>query len=177
MRVITALAAVALCLGACSPGMLDGGSGTATAKTSDKAPETAIHPVSGLPVIDLAVESGGKKHVFRVEVASTAQEQARGLMFRTEMGADEGMIFPQDRPRHAAFWMKNTVIPLDIIYIGTNGRVLNIVKALPYDLTPLPSEGLASGVLELNGGRAAELGIQAGDKVHWVVTKGKNAGS
>ena len=53
------------------------------------------------------------------------------------------------------------------IYIGTNGRVLNIVNALPYDLTPLPAEGMAIGVLELNGGRAAELGIKSGDKVSW----------
>jgi len=153
----------ALALGACSPGMLDGSSGAASAKTT----QPAVHAVSGLPVIDLTITTEGKKHVFRVEVARTDEQQAKGLMFRTAMGADEGMLFPEATPRRPSFWMKNTVIPLDIIYIGTDSRVLNIVNALPYDLTPLPAEGLAIGVLELNGGRAAQLGIKPGDKVSW----------
>ena len=165
MRVISAIAALALALGACSPGMLGDGSGEASAK----ATKAAVHPTSGLPVIDLAITTKGKKHLFRVEVATSDAEQARGLMFRTAMGADEGMLFPEATPRRPSFWMKNTVIPLDIIYIGTNSRVLNIVNALPYDLTPLPAEGLAIGVLELNGGRAAQLGIKPGDKVSWTL--------
>jgi uncharacterized membrane protein (UPF0127 family) len=155
--------AAALALGACSPGKLDGGSGTANAKTT----ANTVHPVSGLPVIDLTIATKRGKHAFRVEVAASQAEQAKGLMFRTEMGDDEGMLFPEETPRTPSFWMKNTVIPLDIIYIGTNSRVLNIVNALPYDLTPLPAEGLAIGVLELNGGRAAQLGIKPGDKVSW----------
>lgn len=179
MRVIIAWAAVALGLSACSPSALDANGPAATkaaAKASGKVAEFAPHPVSGLPVIGLTVDSAGKKLEFRVEVATSGAEQARGLMFRTEMGEDEGMLFPQTPPRHAAFWMKNTVIPLDIIYIGTDGRVLNVVNALPYDLTPLPSEGVASGVLELVGGRAAALGIKPGDKVHWVLPAAKNVG-
>lgn len=165
MRVISTLCALVLALGACSSGVLD--SGAAAARSA--AP--AVHPVSGLPVIDLTVQGKGKTHAFRVEVAATPQEQARGLMFRTEMGADEGMLFPVDVPREASFWMKNTVIPLDIIYIGADGRILNVVNALPYDTTPLPSAGLAAATLELNGGRAAQLGIQAGDKVRWTLPR------
>ena len=89
-------------------------------------------------------------------------------MFRTAMGADEGMIFPMDPPRGASFWMRNTVLPLDIVFIGTDGRISNIAaNAVPYDQTPLSSVGLVKGVLELNGGRAAELGIVPGDKVEW----------
>jgi len=89
-------------------------------------------------------------------------------MFRTHMGADEGMIFPEDPPRRPIFWMRNTVIPLDIIFIGTDHRILNIAaNAVPYDETQLPAAGMSSGVLELNGGRAAELGIAPGDKVTW----------
>lgn len=171
MRVISTIAAIALALGSCSPGMLDGSSGEASARSTPPA----VHPVSGLPVIDLTVATKKKKHVFRVEVAASQEDQARGLMFRTGMGADEGMLFPEETPRRPSFWMKNTVIPLDIIYIGTNSRVLNIVNALPYDLTPLPAEGIAIGVLELNGGRAAELGIKPGDKVSWKLPAVKAA--
>ncbi len=137
-----------------------------------KAGSAAIHPESGLPVVPLTVHSSGKTYKFRVEVARTPAEQAKGLMFRTEMGADEGMIFPADPPRRPSFWMKNTVIPLDIIFVGTDHRILNIAaNAVPYDETPRPAAGLASAVLELNGGRAAELGIKPGDKVEWQAPK------
>jgi uncharacterized membrane protein (UPF0127 family) len=101
-------------------------------------------------------------------VAATSQQQARGLMFRTRLGDDEGMIFPMNPPRGASFWMRNTVIPLDLIFIGTDGRISNIAaNAIPYDESPLLSAGLVKGVLELRGGRAAELGIVAGDRVEW----------
>jgi uncharacterized membrane protein (UPF0127 family) len=126
-----------------------------------------VHPVSGLPVIALQVHAADKVHRFQVELARTDAEQARGLMFRSKMGPDEGMIFPYAPPRQVAFWMKNTVIPLDIIYIGADRRILNISRAVPYDETPLPSAGAASGVLELNAGRSAALGIGPGDRVDW----------
>ncbi len=137
---------------------------------SAPAPVTApaLHPVSGLPVIPLRVKTARGVHVFRVEIAATQPQQERGLMFRTTMGADEGMIFPYDPPQRTAFWMKNTVIGLDIVYIGSDHRVLNIAaNAVPYDETPLPSAGAVSGVLELNAGRAAQIGLVPGDKVAW----------
>ncbi len=138
------------------------------AAASAATKQTVVHPVSGLPVVPLTVTSDGKAHTFQVEVAKTEAEQAKGLMFRTELGPDEGMIFPKDPPERSAFWMRNTVIPLDIIFIGTDHRILNIAaNAVPYDETPLPSTGITSGVLELAGGRAAELGIKPGDKVKW----------
>lgn len=163
MRLTRSTLAVSLLLAfaACSQGGQE-----ATAKAP--AAQAAVHPVSGLPVKDLKVKSANGTHAFRVEVAATTEQQAKGLMFRTEMGADEGMIFPTNPPRHAAFWMRNTVIPLDIIFIGKDHRILNVAaNAVPYDETPVPSAGVAIGVLELNGGRAAELGIEAGDKVSW----------
>lgn len=157
------VAALVLLVAACSPMTGDAGEKPAA---EDAAP--AVHPVSGLPVVSLAITSHGKVHTFRVEVASTFEQQERGLMFRTEMGADEGMIFPMKPPRPAAFWMKNTVIPLDIVYIGPGHRISNIAaNAVPYDLSPLYSKGPVVGVLELNGGRAAQLGIAAGDTVNW----------
>jgi len=161
---ILALLALAPLLGvaACSAQSADG----AQAETQSAA--AAVHPVSGLPVIALTVTSGGKTHNFRVEVAGSPQDQARGLMFRTTMGADEGMIFPMNPPRQTSFWMHNTVIPLDIIHIGVDGLVSNIyANTVPYSDTPLPSEGLVKAVLELNGGRAAQLGIVPGSRVAW----------
>ena len=162
MRLIGVLGAALLSLtAACSPHAAAGGSAAPAALA-------AVHPLSGLAVIPLSVTSAGKLHSFRVELARSDAEQEKGLMFRTAMGADEGMIFPMDPPRRAAFWMRNTVIPLDIVFIGSDHRILNIAaNAVPYDERPLPSAGAAAGVLELNGGRAAQLGIGAGDKVDW----------
>lgn len=140
-----------------------------TAQASTKSLAAAPrHKLSGLAVIPLTITHAGKKHAFRVEVAASEAEQEKGLMFRTAMGKDEGMIFPMDPPRTAAFWMRNTVLSLDIIYIGADHRILNIAaRAVPYDETPLYSQGRAAAVLELNGGRAAELGIGKGDRVDW----------
>lgn len=155
------LSGLALALMACSPN-----SGEAGAQSTQGA--AAVHPVSGLPVVPLRINRAGKTLTFRVELARTAEEQAKGLMFRTAMGADEGMVFPFDPPRGASFWMRNTVIPLDLIFVGPDGRILNIAaNAIPYDETPMNSAGAAKAVLELNGGRAKELGIVAGDRVEW----------
>jgi len=136
--------------------------GPAAAK-APPARAAQVHPVSGLRVIPLAVRG----HVLRVEVAQTEAEQQMGLMFRKEMGANEGMIFPMNPPRTAAFWMRNTILPLDIVFVGADRRVLNVVHAVPYDETPLPSSGKAGMVLEINAGRAAQLGIRPGTVLKW----------
>jgi uncharacterized membrane protein (UPF0127 family) len=139
-----------------------------TASGIAPAAQSARHPVSGLEVVPLTVTQGGKVHHFRVEVARTDDEQATGLMFRKQMGADEGMIFLRDPPDMASFWMRNTVLPLDIIFIGTDRRIINIAaNTVPYSLDSHRSFGIAAAVLELNGGRAAELGIEPGAKVDW----------
>jgi len=159
VRFKSMLAAGAVALAACSPGTVQG----KPIKAPARAAAEARHPVSGLKVVPLVI--GG--HRFRVEVAATPAEQERGLMFRKEMGPDEGMIFPMDPPRQAYFWMRNTVMPLDIIFIGADGKVLNVVNARPFDETPLPSAGKAALVLEINVGRAARLGIGPGTGVKW----------
>ena len=155
-----ALAAAAVGLAACSSGQV--GSSPAKPAIAATGAETR-HPVSGLRVIPLKIGA----RAFQVEVAQSEAEQQRGLMFRTVMGDDEGMIFPRQPPDYAAFWMRNTVIPLDIIFIGKDRRILNIAHGVPYDETPLPSAGLALAVLELNAGRAEALGIKPGDLVTW----------
>jgi uncharacterized membrane protein (UPF0127 family) len=146
---------------ACSPQPAAEATPTAQAST------LARHPESGLAVIPLTIATAKGTHRFMVEVAASGAEQQRGLMFRTAMGADEGMIFPNSVPEQRSFWMHNTVIPLDIIYIGPGRRILNIVHGEPYNDTPLPSTGPVINVLELNAGRSDELGIKPGDVVSW----------
>ena len=103
-----------------------------------------------------------------VEIAGSVVEQAKGLMFRTELAEDAGMIFPFPQPRPASFWMKNTVIPLDIIFIRPNGTIESIAaNTIPYSTDPVVSGEPVAAVLELRGGLTAELGIAAGDKVSW----------
>lgn len=130
--------------------------------------EVERHPLSGLQVIDLTVQSGETVHTFRVELADTDEAQSRGLMFRNELGDFEGMLFPSDGPEPRSFWMKNTPLSLDIIFVGTDGRILNIAaNTEPYSLLSVSSGGLTSAVFELRAGRSAALGIKPGDKVEY----------
>jgi uncharacterized membrane protein (UPF0127 family) len=123
---------------------------------------------AGLEQVPLTVHSKGRQHRFTVEVARTPEEQEQGLMFRQALAPDHGMIFPMSPPRPASFWMKNTLIGLDIIFIRPDGTIANIGdNAVPLSLDPVMSAEPVSAVLEIPGGRAAELGITAGDKVVW----------
>ncbi len=88
-------------------------------------------------------------------------------MFYRSLGADEGMIFPYDPPQDVSFWMKNTLIPLDMVFIRANGTIARIATAKPLDLHTVPAGEPVVAVLEIRGGRAAELGIREGDQVDW----------
>ncbi|OAO05108.1 hypothetical protein A8B75_04710 [Sphingomonadales bacterium EhC05] len=142
------------------------------AQSADSAPRQAVDEAkfaeSGLRLIPLTVESSGTIYQFDVELAKTQAEQAQGLMFRTEMAPDRGMIFPFSQDRMASFWMKNTVIPLDIIFIRRDGTIESIAaNTIPYSLAPVQSGEPVAAVLELIAGRAQELNIQPGDMVKW----------
>jgi uncharacterized membrane protein (UPF0127 family) len=130
-------------------------------------PAMAQAPQAGLPTSTVTVvTSDGKQHVFKVEVADTDTTRARGLMYRRQMAADAGMLFDYRFETETAFWMKNTLIPLDMIFIRADGTIANVAqRAVPLDETSIPSNGAVRGVLEVNGGTAARLGIKAGDKV------------
>jgi uncharacterized membrane protein (UPF0127 family) len=124
---------------------------------------------AGLEQVPLTVTTrAGKVHRFTVEVARTEAQQAQGLMNRQTLAPDRGMIFPYDPPNMASFWMKNTLIPLDMIFIRADGTIARIeANTVPLSLDPVPAGELVGAVLELAGGRSAELGIAAGDKVAW----------
>jgi len=119
--------------------------------------------------VPLIIHSANGDHRFTVEVAATFEQQETGLMFRHSVGADKGMIFPYDPPVVASFWMKNTLVPLDIVFIGEDHRIAHIAaNAKPLSLDPISAGVPVTGVLELRGGRAAELGIKDGDLVSWT---------
>lgn len=124
---------------------------------------------AGLAQTTLCIASGTKTRAFTVEIARTSAEQAKGMMFRTEMADNTGMIFPFSEPRPASFWMKNTVIPLDIIFIRSNGTIESIAEnTVPYSTDPVESGEPVAAVLELRGGLTSELGIVSGDTVRWT---------
>lgn len=159
----SSLSAVALCLALLAPLGLVGAPAQARGSIESSRPQT------GLKVVPLVIETnGGKRHSFKVEVAATIAQQAHGMMFRDRMAPNTGMIFPMDPPRPAAFWMENTLIPLDLLFIGADGRIRNIIaNAVPKSRAQLPSAGPVAAVLELAGGEADRIGARPGDRVIW----------
>jgi uncharacterized membrane protein (UPF0127 family) len=120
-----------------------------------------------LPLTTVVIDSDHGPVTFKVEIASDSASQERGLMYRTKMAADAGMLFDFHRSQYENFWMKNTVLPLDIIFIRQNGTISSIAaKAIPYSETTIPSAEAVRAVLEINGGRAAALGIEPDQRVH-----------
>lgn len=123
---------------------------------------------AGLDQVRLKIKSGRKIHRFVVEVARTPEQQAQGLMFRQSLAPNRGMLFVHEAPRPASFWMKDTLIPLDIIFIRPDGTIARIAEnTVPLSLDPVPSLEPVSAVLEIAGGRASQLRIRPGDKVSW----------
>ena len=121
-----------------------------------------------LRAVPLTIVTRAAPRRFRVEVAATPDQQATGLMFRRTMPADHGMIFPMDPPRSTSFWMKNTYLPLDLLFIGPDRRIVRIAAdAQPLSLDLIECPEPVAAVLELNGGAAAKLGIAVGDAVRW----------
>lgn len=148
-----ALLGLAPAVSACSP--------NATPASLERSP-------AGLEQVPLTIRSANGIHRFIVEVARSPDEEAQGLMFRQSLAPDRGMIFPFDPPRVATFWMKNTLIPLDMVFIRADGTIESIAaNAVPLSLDTEASQGPVVAVLEIAGGRAAELGIGPGDKVEW----------
>ena len=123
-------------------------------------------PASSLPVETIRIDTASGPKSFRVEVASDAHSQERGLMFRRELAPDAGMLFDFHNSAPVAFWMKNTPLPLDMLFIRADGTVSTIEpNAVPYSTDTIPSAEPVRAVLEINGGRARDLGIKPGDRV------------
>ncbi|HVZ87949.1 MAG TPA: DUF192 domain-containing protein [Polyangia bacterium] len=116
----------------------------------------------------VAIDTGGRSVMFRVEVALTPEEHARGLMYRSRLAADAGMVFVFEEPSLQRFWMKNTLIPLDMIFIGADRRIVGVVEnAAPQTEDERKVNGASQYVLEIGGGLSRQLGIHAGEAVQF----------
>jgi uncharacterized membrane protein (UPF0127 family) len=114
----------------------------------------------------LQIDTARGHQRFTVEIADNDDTRETGLMCRASLPDNGGMLFDFKTPQEVSFWMRNTIIPLDMLFIAKNGRVVSIARnARPEDETPIPSGGAVVGVLELRGGRAAEIGAAPGDRV------------
>ncbi len=124
-------------------------------------------PAAAQPALEpLAIVTAQGERRFLVEIADDDAERAKGLMNRAELAEDRGMLFQFREEAERSFWMKNTLIPLDILYIAADGRIVSIAReTTPFSEAPIPSYGGAKGVLEIRGGLAERLGVAPGDRV------------
>lgn len=169
--------AVLLAVAACTPPPKPG------AASAEPPPPIATRPAVRIPADappepvpgpreTMTIATAGGIRTFQVEIADTEAERAQGLMYRRSMGPDDGMLFDFQSEKQNYFWMKNTYIPLDMLFISQDGTI----AAIASDTTPLSEDPVGPGVptlavLELNAGRAAELGIRPGDKArHRIFT-------
>ena len=133
---------------------------------SGKAGQPELKPLQPLTLV-----TAKGRYPLQVEYAADDVTRDTGLMCRTHLASNRGMLFDFIQPTQGvAFWMKNTLIPLDIIFIGPDGKVISLAAdARPLDETPLPAGGTIRGVLEIAGGRAAQIGLKPGDQVvNWI---------
>lgn len=135
-----------------------------SARGVDAQPYSAISPSFERSTI--TIETGTGPKTLTVEIARTPEQQQHGLMYRKEMAADAGMIFFNAKPRPMNMWMKNTYLPLDMLFFDPEGQITRIVRrAVPLSETIIPSGGPVAGVLELNSGSADKFGIHPGDYI------------
>ena len=150
---ILGVAAIAIIMAACAQ------------QTAEPVSGASVGPDAPTEVLTIDTDRGPVR--FNVEIADDEAERNRGLMNRLPLPDDRGMLFDFPEPEMASFWMRNTPSSLDIIFIGVDGRILNIADhTTPFSDAPIPAAGMTRGVLEIRAGRAEELGIQPGDRVH-----------
>ena len=128
--------------------------------------QQAPEDLARFPQSELAVKSGKQLHKFRIWLADTSSRKQQGLMFVRDLPADRGMLFVNDQPYIASMWMKNTYLPLDMLFIDAKGRVVHIAaQTKPHSLDTISSNEPVTMVLELRGGEAGKREIAVGDRV------------
>lgn len=144
------------------------GAATLAGTGPSRAESVAAQPAASLSQLTVETETG--IHAYKVELATTPAERSRGLMYRKSLPTDQGMLFDMGAAGPTAFWMRNTFVSLDIIFIGADGRVLNVAaRTTPLSEETVPSDGDARFVLELLAGQAAAVGLKPGDRIRHPV--------
>jgi hypothetical protein len=151
---------VALCL-------LGGALGLYTARGHAQTPSAQLEDLSAFPQTTLTISGSGATHQFTIWVANTAPREEQGLMFVRELPPDRGMVFVAEAPKVWTMWMRNTYIPLDMLFVAVDGRIVKIAHAIPHDETNISSDIDVNGVIELQGGITDQLHIKVGDLAKW----------
>jgi uncharacterized membrane protein (UPF0127 family) len=135
--------------------------------TAADAPFMPLHePLDRYPQQDVTIRSGAKQHAFRIWLADTPERREQGLMWIRTLPADRGMLFVFEQPQPVSFWMKNTYVALDLLFVAPDGRIIRIAEnAQPHSLRNIDSMGVVRGVLEIRGGTSRKLGLKAGDRL------------
>jgi len=138
----------------------------AAACTADEPAYEVPQHLAGLPMSELAVETASGTHRFRVWIAADPASRANGLMLVREMPSDYGMLFLLEQVQFTSFWMRDTFLALDLVFIGADGRVVNIAhQTRPLTEDPIPSAAPVIAVLEVLAGTAARIGLAQGDRI------------
>ncbi len=149
---LAALFATCALIGAAPPARADG--------------DPPQQPLSRLPTADVVIETTKASHRFHTWIATSEAAHAQGLMYVKALAPDRGMLFLFERPQLQSFWMKNTLISLDLLFIAQDGRIIRVAEnAKPLSLDTIESMGAVLGVLEVAGGTSARLGLKPGDRV------------
>lgn len=132
----------------------------------------ALIPLDSFPQSTLEIRSGTQKHTFAIWLAETPAQQEQGLMFVRDLPENRGMLFVAAQPRVFNMWMKNTYIPLDMVFIGKDGRIAKIAeRTVPHSLATISSDVPVAAILEIKGGEAARRALHPGDAVNWTAPK------
>ena len=139
------------------------------APVGGRAQTAPLENLDHFPRTTLTIEAAGHPYRFKVWIANTPSRQVQGLMFVRDLPADQGMIFPMRPPSVAQFWMANTYIPLDMLFVAPDGRIEKITAhAKPFSLKTISSGAPVEAVIEIRGGEAKKLGITVGSLARWV---------
>jgi uncharacterized membrane protein (UPF0127 family) len=133
-------------------------------------PNVARAQLAQFPTAELTIVTASGPHKFTIELATSPAQMEQGLMFRQSLAPDAGMLFDFATPSMATMWMKNTLIPLDMLFVDSTGHIVNIhERAVPRSLDTIAAAAPVRAVIELNGGTAARLGIKPGDRVIYPI--------
>ncbi len=145
---------------------------TFAAATGCRAQTAALLDLDSFPQTTLEIESGTRTHTFEIWLAETPRQQEQGLMFVRDLPENRGMLFVSEVPRVFRMWMKNTYIPLDMVFIGQDGRIAKIAaRTTPHSLDTISSDVPVAAILEIKGGEAARRALHRGDRVRWGLPK------